>query len=117
MLSETGLPRARWYSLKRDVFGALGSGHYPGSLLLAIGFGRLDGQPVGGRTRSVSTSVIRRAPSEASGLSVSEVGLTEGKEKKMTEKEKQRRLRTLEDTVRKLESDISDAKIALMRLK
>ena len=57
----SNLPRGRWFSLKRDVFGKLGSGYYPGTVLLCVAFGRVDQQEIG--TRSVHPTAMRRQPS------------------------------------------------------
>ena len=120
MLDINELPRARWYSLQRDVFGNLGTGHYPGSLLLCIGFGRMDNAPV--RSRVVSRTSVRQPSMRMGGATLEQPNdnenesVLESNAAELSTREKVARLKDLAGKSQQLEASLASAKASVMQL-
>lgn len=110
----TDLPRARWFSLKRDIFGKLSSGYYPGTVLLCIAFGRVDQQEIG--TRNVHATAMRRQPSiRMDDVNIEDKSSPEGN-KGLFKGDKTARLKELANTISMIEPTIADAKQLVTQL-
>eukprot|EP01052_Picozoa_sp_SAG31_P040677 SAG31_NODE_5950_length_2244_cov_1.525408_3_plen_577_part_01 len=115
----TNLPRARWFSLKRDVFGKLGSGYYPGTVLLCVAFGRVDQQEIG--TRNVHATSMGRQPSIRMGdVKIEGESSTEDGKGGMTEDlsqgDKTARLEELANAISTIKPTVADDKQLVTQL-